>query len=778
MLEDDDEGEARRDLAFRAFREYDGFSLVVKMIEAYANYFPDFSAVGGRNEADAAPRLYVYLLEVTLELLEYSLNSTRQEMLGVQNESEVSFLSQPSFTKLALNILDLQTVQNFHYPCVKLISVYVQAIDIEPAFLSRFLDSAVAAKVASLFVAKSTSPLFRRSYQENRMLTIFSKLVKTCIITDKGQQFILDNNLHVHLIDTMVHPMYLQPLSEGIGQAQLEEIGRVYGTLIRVKRDMREGAVKKVRCMLQEVCDELINVAASLDSLDISTAHKIGSALDSPRMQALQQLTNVCGFVERISATERGRDRERRGEFVKEVLNDELIISSLIRCQRAVLPPGRRILIEVGQYFNSSNSSPDRLEKSGVSDRLFGYPPAATVLSSMVRLAVKDHPATTLRALFTATDSALSEISASKLVLRATSANVSTSKSVHPGTSADSSSSNTDSTGTNIAANATSDRHNQLLGLGGGLAASHADSDCIMHEFSFTKRLRRKSRGSSFGQQGINVFVLGVLDGVPHHAVQTSAYSATDSQVQRHIQRFLAAVLSLEWYTNFMQLCIPHATAVISSNKDALRRLFAFYQSSLLEVSRYHATQTGKWTARPLASARFATSLQHPYHSVDDENCSSIDGRMPKMFHLRVLNQSGALIRERYTIENSRVVAFAPGGSTLEAFERRYTNATERILRYRTANGWLSECRRDSNRGAIVELLDVSFDQDALGFHSVSTTSGQKDEELKDEMKVPMMTAKESVSFAMERAQLSIKLVGEKLSKALRIGAGGVYQSL
>jgi hypothetical protein len=123
---------------------------------------------------------------------------------------------------------------------------------------------------------------------------------------------------------------------------------------------------------------------------------------------------------------------------------------------------------------------------------------------------------------------------------------------------------------------------------------------------SIMMKRKKKSRGSSLGQ-GVNVFVLGILDCVPHLSIFSKEFTEThyyrSKYIQSSVNQYLTAILSIEWLASMMTECIRPGHKIqcsnsIVQNKDILRRLFAYSQSSLLEVCRFQSAT--KWTSKVL----------------------------------------------------------------------------------------------------------------------------------------------------------------------------------
>ena len=120
---------------------------------------------------------------------------------------------------------------------------------------------------------------------------------------------------------------------------------------------------------------------------------------------------------------------------------------------------------------------------------------------------------------------------------------------------------------------------------------------------------------------------------------------------------------------------------------------------------------------------------------------------------LRVVSQSGALIRENVDIMTSRVVYLAPVGTSLRAYDRRSTS--DGSIRYRTELGWLSEYRRDKERLPLVELLDMVPSLDPCSsFHGELTSDD-------------LMTYRQSAALVMGRIHVALKQVAVNLSRSI-----------
>jgi hypothetical protein len=99
--------------------------------------------------------------------------------------------------------------------------------------------------------------------------------------------------------------------------------------------------------------------------------------------------------------------------------------------------------------------------------------------------------------------------------------------------------------------------------------------------------------------------------------------------------------------------------SLITAGRDVFRRLFAFQRSSVLEVCRFSAS---KWTPKPLNDCRSKRGLNDSFAEFDSTEDEKRILRVPNEYVLRVLNSTGALIREECEIECSRGIFTASPG--------------------------------------------------------------------------------------------------------------------
>jgi hypothetical protein len=233
-------------------------------------------------------------------------------------------------------------------------------------------------------------------------------------------------------------------------------------------------------------------------------------------------------------------NRRHYSEMMREILSDsviELLISGVYQC---TLSPSRQLFAQLS--IKSINTFPT-----------FGHCSSSKAITSLIKLVTSSIPQTILPILYKEIDKVLGLISTNKQALRALS-KASTPKD---------------------------DNNEEVIEK--------------MPYFEKGEVRRRRSRGSSLGNQaGSNVLILGVLDCIPDRCViDPELYKdmEIDSELEMYTYRFLSSILMIEWLSMMLSHTLRNVqrisgSSAVISNKDVLRRLFAFHRSSMLEVCR------------------------------------------------------------------------------------------------------------------------------------------------------------------------------------------------
>jgi hypothetical protein len=406
--------------------------------------------------------------------------------------------------------------------------------------------------------------------------------------------------------------------------------------------------------------------------------------------------------------------RRQTNEFMEIFLSEE-VMEGLIRAFSCTLPPAKQLFAQVS------------IRNTSV-PHFYGNHSAAKAITGLLRVAVNLVPQSLLPVLFRAVDDTLGQISSNKLSLRALSQSQSQSESASP----------------SKAMNEGTPEEIDLFSSG---TSEHWGG-------KKGERKRSKSRGLSLGSS--NVLILGVLDCIPNKCVfdldLIEELNSTNGELETCIWKFLSSILNMEWLCLMISYALlpmqkSQGQLLIAAGKDIFRRLFAFQRSSMLEGCRFASS---KWSPKPLDHFRFKSGPNSAADFDSSEDSEEIV-RIPQEYVLRVLHNTGALIREDCEIETSRGIFTASPGAVCVAYERGQTASG--LIRFRTAHGWLSENRRDQSRDPIVELLSLT---------PCSRVGDKKMEVPSDPVKrklMEAMTIRESSCYALSRVHSSLKKV-------------------
>jgi hypothetical protein len=434
--------------------------------------------------------------------------------------------------------------------------------------------------------------------------------------------------------------------------------------------------------------------------------------LTSPRLQLLQRLTNICVVLENMAS----EGRRQTNEFMEIFLSEE-VIEGLIRAFSCTLPPAEQLFAQVS------------IRNTSV-PHFYGNHSAAKAITGLLRVAVTLVPHSLLPALFRAVDETLGQISSNKLSLRAVSQSQQLQSESAP------------------VLKSTNEGTPEELDLFSSGTSEHWGG-------KKGERRRSKSRGLSLGSS--NVLILGVLDCIPNKCVfdldLIEELKSTDGELQTCIWKFLSSILNMEWLSMMISYALlpmqkSQGQLLIAAGKDIFRRLFAFQRSSMLEGCRFASS---KWSPKPLDHSRYKSG-PNSAADFDSSEDTEVMHRIPQEYVLRVLYNTGALIREDCEIETSRGIFTASPGAVCIAYERGQTSTG--LIRFRTAHGWLSENRRDQSRDPIVELLSLTPCSSLVGDNKTEVPLDPVKRKLME-----AMTMRESSCYALSRVHSSLKMV-------------------
>lgn len=121
--------------------------------------------------------------------------------------------------------------------------------------------------------------------------------------------------------------------------------GRIIVQMARDHDQTRPHIRKALIAQIEVLCNEAVQVHQSLPLYHEPT-------LESPRIQILQRLTNLCVVLEGMGS----EGRRQTNEFMKEILNEETI-ENLVKAFACTLPASRQLLAQLRCITSSIFSS-------------------------------------------------------------------------------------------------------------------------------------------------------------------------------------------------------------------------------------------------------------------------------------------------------------------------------------------------------------------------------------------------------------------------------------
>ena len=125
-------------------------------------------------------------------------------------------------------------------------------------------------------------------------------------ITVEGQNYVVNNRMIPFVVDALLHPSQLLPRTKGLSADTTTKCGRILMQIAKECEVMRQPVRSAIVSNLVSISVECRRLWKALPAQDEST-------LNSPRMQVLQRLTNICAVVESMGT----ETRRHTSEFLK-----------------------------------------------------------------------------------------------------------------------------------------------------------------------------------------------------------------------------------------------------------------------------------------------------------------------------------------------------------------------------------------------------------------------------------------------------------------------------
>ncbi len=526
---------------FAAFRESDGIAMLSRVLEVFASVNPDPDSQLTFLDAPARN-----VLEGALSCLFLTIQKSRQTVILQGNTSDTGMrvVSEAFFGDLCCKLFR-SPFHSHELLWAQLLTVIKEAIDLDPSYLSTFLQSNYAAMLMKLiqipFGAPFPTALFapKPSTDLESLLVPICRLATAVAITAEGRAFIAQSRLVHFVLEAIVQPSCMLPQGHELDPARVIKIGKTFGQLMQEHEELKVSIKEALRKRLLAFAKEAQDAVTPLNRED---AAELGSA----RMQALQKLADLCSIVEN-TFTER---RSRPDDILKDILLPSTL-EALLHALPATLPPPRQLLAQVTLRHVSTTPH-------------YGHSSAHKAINSLLKIACSQvtHCAMMISLLSTEIDQQLSHLHTVVQLMPT------------------------------------------LTTTEGEIDVATACSVQTKGDSSKSTPVRRTSSTNSSGGRNNTVQLVGVLSNFPQRCTIDPAFTQslfdgrTDGQDCTY--KFFTTLMTLDWLSLLLAQAIrcdqrnPHSKQ-IDTVKETLKSLFAFHKSSLLEICRMSAE---RWPAK------------------------------------------------------------------------------------------------------------------------------------------------------------------------------------
>lgn len=322
---------------FAAFRESDGIAVLSKVVEVFASVSSD--PEGCLTFLDAPAR---NVLEGALSSLYLCIQKSRHTVILQGNTSDTGMrvVSEAYFGDLCCKLLRSPYHSN-ELLWAQLLTVIKEAIELDPSYLSTFLQSKYAAVFMKLIQIPFSAPFPAELFAPKPSTDLESLLVPICrlasavAITAEGRAFISQSRMIHFVLEAIVQPCSSLPLGREVEGARLIKIGKVFGGLMQEHEELKVSIKEQLKKRLIAFAKDAQDSVRPLDRSDAAD-------LSSTRIQALQKLADLCIIVEN-TFTER---RSRPDDVVRDILTQPTL-EALLLAYTATLPPPNQLLAQL-----------------------------------------------------------------------------------------------------------------------------------------------------------------------------------------------------------------------------------------------------------------------------------------------------------------------------------------------------------------------------------------------------------------------------------------------
>ena len=225
--------------------------------------------------------------------------------------------------------------------------------------------------------------------------------------------------------------------------------------------------------------------------------------------------------------------------------------------------------------------------------------------------------------------------------------------------------------------------------------------------------LRRVSKSpidKCFTSATINLYngmnTMGILCGIPSIPLHCLNESKSNHEMSLFLSKFLRGIVNVEWLilvlASILKMLFSHSESgtrwkkewqqeILSTDfQTLLAKLSTLYRSSLLEV------------------CRIRTDKNFELRDIKRWDAPGNSDYFPALYRLRIVCSEGAVVRDGIDIDSCASVGSLEMGEEVDAYDRCINGSG--IMRYRTANGWVSEQTRQTGgqgREPIAEVVEI-----------------------------------------------------------------------
>jgi hypothetical protein len=187
--------------------------------------------------------------------------------------------------------------------------------------------------------------------------------------------------------------------------------------------------------------------------------------------------------------------------------------------------------------------------------------------------------------------------------------------------------------------------------------------------------------------------VTGALENVPLKPIHLLNDDSLDNALVQNLASLLRQILVVEWLTDCLAAKMKNHrrwtldSALYGRFQEVFRRLSMLHRTSIYELCRVRT----EVTYEERESRRWKKSDGKSYH--------------PSLYKLRIVCPEGAIVRDGVEIDSSLHICALEMGEIIDAYDRCINSSG--VMRYRTANGWVSEQTRGHGRELIAEVFHV-----------------------------------------------------------------------